>query len=369
MRIALTGATGFLGWHVRCRAMSRGLDCVPIRREATSDPDRLARVLRDVDAVVHCAGVTRGTDSAVIDGNLAAARALAAAVRRVERPIRIVYANSTHARGDSDYGAAKRKAAELLAGTVPGRFSDVVLPNLFGEHGRPYHNSFVATFCHDVAAGRRPADVRDREVRLLHAQDAAQLLIAEVHTAGDRAVEPEAEPVRVGAVLRLLTEFESTYRDGQLPDLAGRFRGQLFRTYRSHLFPQRFPVALPRRADARGTLVECVRAGTNGGQAFISTTRPGATRGDHVHLRKFERFVVVDGRAEIALRRLFTDRVVRYRVDGDRPSIVDIPTLWTHRLTNVGADRVTTFFWTDEVYRVEDADTFPCPVTGGQAPA
>ncbi|NDL57642.1 NAD-dependent epimerase/dehydratase family protein [Phytoactinopolyspora mesophila] len=362
MTIAVTGATGFLGWHVLCRAFASGVTTAPVDRSTLTSPERLADVLRNVHAVVHCAGVNRGSDSDILDGNLAAARALAEAVRRAKQPIRIVYANSAHSLGATAYGVAKRKAGEMLAGAAPGAYSDVVLPNVFGEHGRPYYNSFVATFCRDVADGRRPADVSDRDVALLHAQDAASVLAAEAQRTGDRTVAPDGEPVRVAEVLGILREFESTYRGSELPDLTGRFRTSLFHTYRSHLFPERFPIGLTRRTDSRGTLLECMQSGVTGGQAMVSTTVPGAVRGEHVHLRKFERFVVLDGEAEIATRRLFTDRIVRFHVSGDRPVIVDMPTMWTHNLTNIGKRPMTAFFWTNEVFRPDDPDTFACPV-------
>jgi UDP-2-acetamido-2,6-beta-L-arabino-hexul-4-ose reductase len=360
-RIAVTGAAGFLGWHVRCQAFARGIETVPIDRCALAGPD-LAGALAGVDAVVHCAGVNRGTDSELVEGNLAAARQLAEAVRRMERPARIVYANSVQARGDGVYGAAKRKAAELLAGSAAGGFSDVVLPNLFGEHGRPYHHSFVATFCRDVADGRAPAEVRARELPLLHAQDAAEVLVGQADTTGMTTVEPAGEPVSVAGVLRLLREFAAAYRGCELPDLTGRFRSNLFHTYRSYLFPDRYPIALARHSDPRGSLVECVRTGLTGGQANVSSTVPGAVRGEHVHLHKFERFLVVDGHAEIALRRLFTDQVIRFSVDGEQPAIVDMPTMWAHRLTNVGIRPVTTLFWTSELHDPAAPDTCPCPV-------
>jgi UDP-2-acetamido-2,6-beta-L-arabino-hexul-4-ose reductase len=319
-----------------------------------------------VDAVVHCAGVNRGSDAEVMEGNLAAAAGLAEAVRRLDRPPRLVYANSIQARGDGAYGAAKWKAADLLATAATGGFSDVLLPNLFGEHGRPDYNAFVATFCRDVAGGRSPESVRDRELALLPAQDAADVLLGQAVSAEPvAAVEPAGEPVRVLDVLRTLQDFEASYRTGELPDLTGRFRTSLFQAYRSHLFPDRYPIPLPRRTDARGSLVECVRTGSTGGQAVVSTTVPGAVRGEHVHLRKFERFLVVDGEAEIALRRLFTGRVVRFRVSGEQPAIVDMPTMWAHRLTNVGDRPVTTFFWTNELYEAGDPDTYPCQVEGG----
>lgn len=365
MRIALTGAGGFLGWHVRCAAYASGVACVPVPRAVAADPARLADLLRDVDAVVHCAGVNRGTDAEVADGNLAVARQLAQALSGTARPPRVVYANSTQSRTDTVYGRAKRDAARLLARHDLARYdlSDVILPNIFGEHGRPHYNSFVATFCHEIAAGREPVVQQDREVPLLHAQEAARVLLAEAGATGDREVEPKATPLSVAEVRRMLLDFDAVYRDGTLPDLADPLAAQLFNTLRSHLFAVRPPGPVASHVDGRGALTECVRT-AGGGQAFVSTTEPGQVRGEHVHLRKFERFLVVRGAAQIALRRMFTRDIVRIDVDGDQPSIVDIPTLWFHRLTAVGRDPAVTFFWSNERYRPDDPDTYPGRVDG-----
>jgi UDP-2-acetamido-2,6-beta-L-arabino-hexul-4-ose reductase len=325
------------------------------------DADRLLDLVRGVDAVVHCAGVNRGTDAELAEGNLALARALSTAVRRAGRPVRVVYANSVHAHGDTVYGAAKRAAAATLAAATP-EFSDVLLPNLYGEHGRPHYNSFVATFCQEIAAGRVPAQVHDREIGLSHAQEAAGILLEEAAARGTRVVEPKAVRTSVAEVLRVLRDAEAVYRLGELPDVAEPLWARLFNTYRSHIFPARYPIGLTAHADARGVLVECVRTGSAGGQAFVSSTQPGAVRGEHVHLRKFERFVVVDGTVRIELRRLFTDDVVGFQVDGARPVAVDMPTMWAHNLTNVGDRPATVFFWSSELYRPDDADTFPVAV-------
>ena len=121
-----------------------------------------------------------------------------------------------------------------------------------------------------------------------------------------------------------------------MPPLATRFEVNLFNTYRALRFPGMFPLSPQVHADQRGSLFETVRAHGGTGQAFVSTTVPGALRGDHYHLHKMERFFVVRGEAEIALRRLLHDDVVTFRLSGDRPSFVDMPTLWVHHIRNVG---------------------------------
>ena len=359
MNVAMTGAYGFLGWHTACRLRAvHGVEPVRLGREAFADPALLRESLRDVDVVLHLAGVNRAeSDDEVEGGNVRLAEALAAALDG--RPVHVVYADSVQRDLDNPYGRGKRRAAQVLA-ALPGTLADVVLPNLFGEHGRPSYNSFVATFCHEVAHGRQPQVSDDRAIPLLHAQRAAEALLEAALSPGDRVVRVEGEPHGIAEVLTMLTGFHALYAErGEVPDLSTAFAVDLFNTYRSYLFPQQFPISPTVHSDPRGDLFETARAHGGPGQVFVSTTRPGQTRGDHYHLHKVERFFVVSGEAEISLRRLLHDEVVTFRLSGDQPSFVDMPTMWVHNLRNVGAGDLVTMFWADQLLDADRPDQYP----------
>ena len=104
------------------------------------------------------------------------------------------------------------------------------------------------------------------------------------------------------------------------------------------------------------------------GMAFVSTTRPGQLRGDHYHLRKIERFFVVAGEAEIALRRLYHDDVITFRVSGDNPGFVDMPTMWVHNIRNVGTNGSSNRLLGRSTLGLERARSIPrASCTGGPA--
>jgi UDP-2-acetamido-2,6-beta-L-arabino-hexul-4-ose reductase len=94
----------------------------------------------------------------------------------------------------------------------------------------------------------------------------------------------------------------------------------------------------------------------------VSTTVPGVTRGEHFHLHKVERFVVVRGRARIELRKVLSSGVVTFDVDGDHPAVIDMPTLWAHNITNTGDTEVVTLFWANEIFDPAAPDTYAEPV-------
>ncbi|MEI2812164.1 MAG: NAD-dependent epimerase/dehydratase family protein [Nocardioides sp.] len=362
MRVLLTGAGGFLGWHTRLRLHAQGSHAVSIvTRDNWSD---LARLIAESDAVIHVAGVNRGNNDDVEDGNAHLAADVAAAVRHAEDPVRVVYANSIQHGNCTPYGTGKARAAAELARLRDEGHTvvDVRLPNIFGEHGRPRYNSFVATFVEAVANGDLP-EVADRPVELLHVQGAAEALIEGLTTDSER-LDPRGNEVGVQEVLDLLVEFESSYRTGEFPDLSTLFRVALFNTYRTALFPARYPIPLHPNTDARGSFVETVRSRGGEGQSSFSTTVPGVTRGEHYHLTKIERFAVVQGSANIALRRMFHDEVIQFDVSGDAPCAVDMPVGWAHNITNTGNGVLVTQFWSHELFRPDAPDTFAHPVQG-----
>ena len=363
-RIAISGGSGFLGWHTSCRLRAvYDVEPVLLGRDELADPAALADALGQVDALLHLAGVNRADSTdRVENGNVELAETVARALSQRARPLHVVYANSIQATLDNPYGRGKRRAAELLARAVEstgGRFTDMLLPNLFGEHGRPAYNSFVATFANEVAHDRSPTVTGDREVPLLHAQDAAQRLVQAVVTGATGQLVPEGVHVRVTTVLTMLNRMHELYSQGEVPSLTTSFEVNLFNTYRAFRFPDMFPVAPKVHADQRGNLMEAVRSHGGNGQTFVSTTVPGALRGDHYHLHKVERFFVVKGEAEIALRRLRYDDVVTFRLSGDLPSFVDMPTLWAHNIRNVGDDDLVTVFWSDQLLDREHPDQYP----------
>lgn len=362
----MTGADGFLGWHARCAMRARGTyEVVSIGRDVAAETAPLDEALVGVDAVLHLAGINRADEESVVAGNVLAARQLTDSLERVGACPVIAYADSIQSGKASPFGEGKRAAAEHLVswGRAHGApIADVRLPNLFGEHGRPHYNSVVATFCYELANSLQPVIVEDRKLPLLHVLDAVEYMLELVDRGAAGVFEPEGRLMRVSAVLEKLRGFRDLYATGDIPDIASPIDRALFNTYRSFCFPNHYPIHPQLRSDNRGDLFECVRALGGQAQVFYSSTRPGITRGIHFHLRKVERFLVLDGTAEIALRRLFDDTVVRFSVSGEQPGIVDMPTMWTHSITNTGGKDLMTLFWADEIFNSEHPDTFSEPV-------
>ncbi len=365
MNIGITGADGLIGWHLRAFLRVQGGHEVRLATRPTfADPDQLAAFVDGLDAVVHLAGMNRGEEAEVEATNAALAVALVAACERTGATPRLAFSNSIHVDRDTAYSRGKRAAASHLrawAARSGAPFANLIFPHTFGEFGKPFYNSAVSTFCHQLAHNEPPQIIVDGDLELIHAQEVAArcLFAVEAGENGDSRVQ--GTPMKVSTLLQRLRRMATSYAAQIVPDLRDPLDVRLFNTLRSYLYPERYPVTLTLHSDNRGTLFEAVKS-ENGGQIFLSTTRPGITRGNHFHTRKVERFLVASGEAEIQLRKLFSDKVITFRVSGEYPCYIDMPTFHTHSITNVGSSELVTLFWANEIFDPNDSDTYPEPV-------
>src|SRR5215213_5742118 len=88
-RIAITGATGFVGRHVTQRLRAAGHAVVPLSRRtgvdlASPDAGALRTALDGCDAVIHCAGINREIGTQTYDSiHVRGTQALIEAARAV----------------------------------------------------------------------------------------------------------------------------------------------------------------------------------------------------------------------------------------------------------------------------------------------
>lgn len=354
-----------LGWHFRCHLKQHpGCEAVLADRETFANAEALRRFAAQSDAIIHLAGQNRGPETEVRETNSTIATQLVAACESARVRPHIVYSSTIHIEFETAYGESKKDAGTQLekwARRNGARFTNVVIPHVFGEGTKPFYNSAVATFAYQLANGEQPKMLKNSVLELIHAQDVCSEMYQVLRTGRSGNVRLHGKSVEVADALSKLQGFAKAYEGHVLPDLRDQFDLKLFNLYRYYLFPSRYPRQIEVHSDDRGQLVEAVK-NRSGGQVFFSSSRPGVTRGNHFHYHKLERFLVLKGDAVIRVRRLFDDSVSTFNVCGSLPSYVDIPTLHTHNITNLGDSDMLTLFWANEIFDPENPDTFYEPV-------
>lgn len=361
--VVVTGARGFIGKNL-IQHLKLVKDIEVLGYDVENPWETIVEGLRRADFVYHLAGVNRPKEESEFEsGNRGFTEKVLECLTEAGRKIPVVLSSSTQAERDNPYGISKRQAEEAVmvwAQKTGGTALVYRLPNVFGKWCRPNYNSAVATFCHNIAHDL-PIQVSDPEVvlNLVYVDDVAQEFVSRLVNNGLDNKECTVEPVhqvRLGDIVDLIYSFKESRNNLAVPDMRDGFTKKLYATYLSYLPEDGFSYPLTMLQDARGSFTEFLRTPERG-QVSVNITKPGITKGNHWHHTKNEKFLVVSGEGVIRFRKIDSDEVIEYFVNGNKLEVVDIPTGYTHNIQNVGQTDLVTVMWANESFDPEKPDT------------
>lgn len=368
-KIGITGQNGFIGCHIynTLGLNPNDFERIDFKRSFFDQEDLLDEFVSCCDVIIHLAGLNRHNDPEVIfHTNIKLTQRLVESLERTASNAHVIFSSTSQEENDNLYGRSKKESRLLLsnwAKSSGGRFSGLVIPNVYGPFGEPYYNSVIATFCHQFTHGEAPKIEIDRELRLIYVSELVDQILSFIRENDNthiRVIEHSAQ-IKVSEVFELLNNFSNEYFEkGTIPRFKSRFELNLFNTFRSYIdINKYFPIKFTLHTDDRGSFSEIIRVGEGqGGQTSFSTTVPGVTRGNHFHTRKIERFAVIKGEALIQLRKIGTTDTIDLYLTGDNPAYVDMPIWYAHNIKNIGSEELYTIFWINEFFDINDPDTF-----------
>lgn len=399
MKILVTGAKGFVGKNLCAqlqnikegKARSYGditVDDV-FEYDMDSTPGELDAWCKEADFVFNLAGVNRPKDQdEFMTGNFGFASTLLDTLKKHGNNCPVMLSSSQQASltgrfGNSEYGRSK-KAGEDLFFTYGVETGAKVLvyrfPNLFGKWCKPNYNSAVATFCNNIATDL-PIQVNDPsvELELLYIDDLVNGMIAalkgeEKHCEfdgidailkedGRYCVVPTTHKVTLGEIVSLLESFRKQPNTLLMPEIPNNsFAKKLYSTYLSYLPKEKVCFPLKMNVDDRGSFTELLKTG-NCGQFSVNISKPGITKGQHWHNSKWEFFIVVSGRGLIQERKVGSDEVLNFEVNGDKIQAIHMLPGYTHNIINLSkTEDLVTVMWANESFDPNRPDTYFEPV-------
>lgn len=370
MNILVTGAQGFIGKNL-CSHLRLLEDTTILEFTRDNSLDDLSKYIDSADFIFHIAGVNRPkNESEFKEHNTQLTEEIIRLLDEKGKKTPILVTSSAQATMDNPYGLSKRAAEDALLTWHKKSEAPVFiyrLPGVFGKWCRPNYNSVVATFCNNIANGL-PIEISDptHTITLTYIDDvvkdfAQHLSPNHVSESGFKEVSRTFD-VSLGELSQRIQAIHDIRTSLIIPNLEDLLNKFLYATYISYLPTDAFSYNLTKNSDNRGWLAEFVKS-QQFGQVFISKTKPGISRGDHWHKTKIEKFLVVEGEAEISFRKkIDSQEVIRYRVTGDDMEVLDIPTGYVHKIENVGSTDLVTIFWANELLDKENPDTYYEPV-------
>ncbi len=394
MKILVTGSKGFVG-----KNLTESLKNIRDGKDKTrpnlqieeiylydidSAESELETACKNADFVFNLAGVNRPkNNSEFLKGNFEFAEKLLGTLKKYNNTCPVMLSSSVQAtlegRYNNDYGKSKKAGEELFFNYCEETGTKVLVyrfPNLFGKWCRPNYNSAVATFCNNIANDLE-ITVNDPATRLelLYIDDlVAEMLDAlegrEHHcdfdgtnavlcTDGKYCVAPITHFVTLGEIADLLKSFKKQPETLLIPEIPDNsFAKKLYSTYLSYLPKEKIAFPLKMNIDDRGSFTELFKT-ANCGQLSVNISKPGITKGQHWHNTKWEFFVVVSGHGLIEQRKIGTDEVLRFKVNGDKIEAVHMLPGYTHNIINLSkTENLVTVMWANESFNPNKPDTF-----------
>ena len=367
IKIGITGQSGFIGTHLynNLNLLKDRFELIPFEDSYFENIDKLKAFLIQCDTVVHLAAVNRHNESDYIyNTNLELIKKLIQSLEEENHFPQIIFASSSQEDNETPYGESKKQGRILLENWAKknnANLLSLIIPNVFGPFGKPFFNSVISTFSYQLTHNLEPHIEVDSKLKLIYVQELVDIIISKIQDKSNEKVYkvPHSAEMYVTEILEILKSYKLNYLENKIfPYFNFEIETNLFNTFRSYIeIKEFFPQYLKINKDDRGEFVEILKAkGEN--QISYSTTKPGVVRGNHFHRRKIERFIVIKGKADINLRKIGSDEILTFHLDGKNPAFVDMPIWYTHNIINTGNDELYTIFWINEFYDPDNPDTF-----------
>ena len=401
MKILVTGAKGFVGKNL-CAALKNIKDGKDRRfpdlaiediyeYDIDTDHALLDTFCKECNFVFNLAGVNRPKEtSEFMEGNFGFASTLLDTLKRHNNRCNVMLSSSQQASltgrfGDSEYGRSKKAGEDLFLQYQEETGAKVLIyrfPNLFGKWCRPNYNSAVATFCNNIA-NDLPIQVNDPsvELELLYIDDLVQEMLnaleGKEHRCEFNGLEvvptsdhqrsglgrycycPVTHKVTLGRIVELLHEFAEQPKTLMIPEIPeGSFEKKLYSTYLSYLPKEKVAFPLKMNVDDRGSFTELIHT-LNAGQVSINISKPGIIKGQHWHNTKWEFFIVVAGHGLIQERKIGSDEIIEFEVNGDNIQCVHMLPGYTHNIINLSeTENLVTVMYCNEIFNPNKPDTY-----------
>lgn len=369
MKILVTGFNGFVGKNLIAELNNRGYKDI-YKFDIDTDKSLLDKYAEDCEFVFHLAGVNRPKDeSEFMKGNFGFTSELLGILKKHNNKAPVLITSSIQAERDNPYGKSKKAGEELLFDYSKETGSKVLVyrfPNLFGKWSKPNYNTVVATYCYNIARGLNiQINNPEAELTLCYIDDVLDEFIRALQgnetKNGKYCCVPVTHKIKLGDLADKIKSFKESRENLNIPDMQDPLTKKLYSTYLSFLPEDKFSYDLNMHADNRGSFTEFIRT-LDRGQVSINVAKPGITKGNHWHHTKNEKFLVVSGTGLICFRKIDSDKIIEYKVSGEKLQVVDIPTGYTHSIKNIGNTDMVTVMWANEAFNPDKPDTYSLEV-------
>ena len=363
MNILITGSEGFIGKNlIAILNQNKNKKILEFNK---STKQKLENLVKKSDLIYHLAGENISSNKKdFIKNNINLTDRICKLIVENELKTRIIFSSTIRSGDETIYGKTKKKCEKTIKKYFKNKknqFLILNIPNVFGKWSKPFHNSFISTFAHQVSRERKVNLVNsERKLRLIYIDDLIKNLVSVKDKKNLNKVNFKYSNITITtpiAVLNLLRLFHKNDKEKIITNFSTLFVKKLYSTYLYYMPKKLVTQKIQNNTDHRGTFAEILKLGKYGQLSYFSIL-PGKLRGGHYHHTKTEKFLIIDGSVTFNFKDLYNGKKYLINVsDKDKKIVTTVPG-WVHDIKNNSKKTAKLIVWANEVFSKKRPDTY-----------
>lgn len=352
IKVGITGQSGFIGTHLyNTLELKDNICLIPFEDNFFNENNKLEYFVRECDCIVHLAAMNRHGDSQVIyDTNINLVKELITACETTQSKPHILFSSSSQENLVNLYGKSKKEGRELFiqwALENNSKFTGFIIPNVFGPYGKPFFNSVVATFCHQLTHNEEPKIEIDGLLKLIYVDE----LVEEFYNAivdNERTENVFTKNIlhsyeaKVTEILRILRYYKETYfNKGTIPKINSEFEYNLFNTLLCFIPFDVYPLKV--NSSSFEGWRELLYSG-NGGRLEFIDLELREVKEVRFNVKSMNR-IILFGNWEVQVWKNGADNRDYYKGENGNIGLIDIPIWKSYLIKNVGSNVLRILKW------------------------
>ena len=235
--------------------------------------------------------------------------------------------------------------------------------NIFGKWAKPNHNSVVATFCYLISRNKKIKLSKNNEIiEFLYIDDVIEIFEKDIVRRSRKKFQiisnfQNTYKIKLFELAKKINNFYLNRKNLLCKEeLGSGFDKLLYSTYLSYIPTSQYKYTVSSTDDKRGSFFEFFKSHKNG-QISVLVVKPNQTRGNHYHMTKVEKFLIISGRGEFLFKNIITNIQKKIKVNTYKKTIIETIPGWAHNIKNTGKKDLICILWSNEIYNENEPDT------------
>lgn len=362
MNVLIIGAEGFIGKNLYQRLKNfREYNLFKIIK--STPYNRFVNLIKNADVIFHLAGANREKNiNNFKKKNYIFTKQICDVLKKKNKKTRLIFTSTSHVNKKTPYGVSKKKSEQELIKLSKKNVDLYIyrLTNIFGKWSKPFYNSVVATFCHQIANNKKIDILNNEKIKFVYIDDLINNFIKIIKKNNIKKVFQEVRPqkkISIKVLAKKILSFNEKLSKSEIPYIQNDFDKKLYSTYLSFINQNKAFFTVKRNKDHRGDFTELFKNNKIGQISFFSINK-NKIRGKHYHDTKTEKFFLINGKVKFDFLNIISKKKYSMVLDEKNTKVVFTIPGWSHKIKNIGNDKAIFAVWTNEIFDRNKPDTY-----------